>query len=164
MQVIRSAGRVKSVSAREENGVLIVRAPAGMSDAELQPIIERLRARIDRRKIKRDLDDADLARRAQALNRTYFEGKLVWKSLVWTTNQDHRWGSCTPATGAIRISHRLATLPEWVLDYVIVHELAHLLESNHGPRFWALVQRYPRTERARGYLMALSGEDQEEEM
>ena len=143
---------------------MIVRAPAEMSDAALQPIIEKLRDRIDRHKVKRELSDAGLAQRAQALNRAYFDGKLVWQSLVWTTNQDHRWGSCTTTTGAIRISHRLATLPEWVLDYVLVHELAHLLEPNHGPRFWALVQRYPKTERARGYLMALSGEEREEEM
>jgi predicted metal-dependent hydrolase len=135
-----------------------------MSDEALQPIITRLRNRLDRRKIKKELSDADLARRAQALNRAYFHGRLVWTSLEWTTNQDHRWGSCTPTTGAIRISHRLATLPEWVLDYVIVHELAHLVEANHGPRFWALVQRYPKTERARGYLMALSGEEKEDEM
>jgi predicted metal-dependent hydrolase len=45
-----------------------------------------------------------------------------------------------------------------------VHELAHLVHASHGPEFWALVNRYPKTERARGYLMALGGLDKEAEM
>jgi predicted metal-dependent hydrolase len=55
----------------------------------------------------------------------------------------------------IRISSRAAALPSWVLDYLLVHELAHLEVAGHGPHFWRLVNRYPLTERARGYLMAL---------
>jgi hypothetical protein len=43
-------------------------------------------------------------------------------------------------------------MPEYVIDYVLLHELAHLLVPDHGPRFWALLQTFPRTERARGYL------------
>jgi hypothetical protein len=65
---------------------------------------------------------------------------------------EHRWGSCTPANRTIRISSRLKQMPEWVLDYVLVHELAHLLVAAHDASFWALVDRYERTERARGYL------------
>ena len=70
----------------------------------------------------------------------------------WVTNQNTRWGSCTPAEGSIRLSHRLQGMPEYVVDYVLVHELAHLLVPGHGPRFWRLLEAYPRTERARGYL------------
>ncbi|MQA17591.1 MAG: DUF45 domain-containing protein, partial [Pseudonocardiaceae bacterium] len=70
----------------------------------------------------------------------------------WVTNQHDRWGSCTPADRSIRLSARLRELPQWVADYVLVHDLAHLLEPGHGPAFWQLVQRYPKTERARGYL------------
>ena len=69
-----------------------------------------------------------------------------------------RWGSCTPADGSVRISVRLAPFPLWVLDYVLVHELAHLAVADHSPRFWALVDRYPLSERARGYLIAKSGD------
>jgi predicted metal-dependent hydrolase len=50
----------------------------------------------------------------------------------------------------------LRGVPPWVLDYVLLHELAHLLEPGHGPAFWALLESYPRTERARGYLEGLS--------
>lgn len=162
IQIKRSENRSKTVTARERNGVLEVLAPAGMSEAELAPIIERLKKRIDGRKVRADMDDEGLAQRARELNQQYFEGKLSWKSIRWVTNQNMRNGSCTPSQGTIRISHRLSTMPRFVLDYVIVHELAHLLEANHGPRFWKLVNRFPRTERARGYLMATGIEQTEE--
>jgi len=162
IKIIRSKKRQKTISAREVGGAFVVQAPAGMSDAELQPIIAKLRQRWQKRQLKTGLDDTVLQRRAQELNRQYFGGKLVWKSIGWVTNQNTRLGSCTPAQQTIRLSHRLATMPAFVRDYVIVHELAHLLEANHGPKFWKLVNRYPKTERARGYLMAVGLEELEE--
>jgi predicted metal-dependent hydrolase len=158
LRVIRSARRRSTISARlAENGsVLEVLAPAGISESELAPAIEKLKARLLRRAEKHETaNDRELARRAAELNCQYFGGKLHWREIRYVTNQQRRFGSCTPATGAIRISHRVATLPGWVRDYVIVHELAHLAEPNHGRRFWQAVERYPKTERARGYLMAL---------
>jgi hypothetical protein len=77
-------------------------------------------------------------------------------SVRWVDNQQHRWGSCTPDNGTIRISTRLKGLPEWVINYVIIHELAHLLVPSHGPEFWALVEQYPKAERARGFLEGFS--------
>jgi len=162
IQIIRSAKRNKTVSAKLVNGVMVVRAPARMSDADLAPVIENLRERIERRQQKSELDDAVLQRKARELNRRYFGGKLKWNSIKWVTNQNTRAGSCTPAQKTIRISHRLAAMPAFVRDYVIMHELAHLKEANHGPKFWKLVNRYPKTERARGYLMAVGMEQLEE--
>jgi predicted metal-dependent hydrolase len=72
-----------------------------------------------------------------------------------------RWGSCTPSQSTIRISTRLAPFPDWVVDYVIVHELAHLEVSGHNDDFWRLVHRYPKAERAIGYLIAKSGDGDE---
>ena len=145
-----------------------VLAPAAATDAELAPIIEKLRGRLLRHKERVETaDDGALARRAAELNRQYFGGRLKWSDIRYVANQQHRYGSCTPATRTIRISHRLAAMPAWVRDYVIVHELAHLQEGNHGPRFWKLVNRYPKTERARGYLICLGLEadgDEAEEM
>lgn len=161
IKITRSSRRAKTVSARQVGDVLEVAAPAHMSDAELQPIIENLRRRLERREQRKALDDADLAQIAERLNREHFGGALRWQSLTWTADQDRRYGSCTPSLGTIRISHRLAAMPRFVLEYVVMHELAHLLEANHGPRFWKLVARYPRAERARGYLMAVGLEDDE---
>ena len=155
IRIIRSNKRAKTVSARAVDGVFEVLAPAHMSNAELQPVVQKLMQRWQRRQDKQALDDADLERRARELNRQYFGGKLRWTSIRWVDNQNSRNGSCTPSQGTIRISHRLAAMPTFVRDYVLMHELAHLLEANHGPRFWQLVSRYPRTERARGYLMAV---------
>lgn len=161
VEIIRSRKRVKTVSARFDSArnVLVVRAPATLGDDELRPIIHKLKRRLEKRREKEALDDADLHRRAQQLNRQYFEGKLAWQSIKWVTNQNTRFGSCTPGAGVIRISHRLARMPAFVLDYVVMHELAHLVEANHGPAFWKLVNRYPKTERARGYLMAAGLDD-----
>jgi len=102
------------------------------------------------------LSDADLEERARRLNRTLFGGELTWQSIRWVTNQGHRDGSCTPAEGTIRVSDRMQGVPSWVLDYVLVHELAHLLEPNHSEAFWALVRRYPLAERARGFLLGMA--------
>ncbi|MET0694894.1 MAG: M48 family metallopeptidase, partial [Propionibacteriaceae bacterium] len=73
-------------------------------------------------------------------------------SVAWVANQLQRWGSCTPTTGTIRLSDRLRVMPAWVVDYVLLHELAHLLESAHSHRFWALVDAYPRADQAKGFL------------
>jgi len=162
IKITRSRKRVKTVSAREVNGVLEVSAPAHLSDAELQPIIEQFRYRIQKREKRKTLADRDLEQIAVRLNREYFKGELAWDSISWSTRQDKRYGSCTPADKSIRISHRLAAMPRFVLEYVVMHELAHLIEGNHGPKFWKLANRYPRTERARGYLMAAGLEEMED--
>lgn len=159
VEVIRSKQRKKTVSAELQQGVLVVRAPATMSDAELAPVIEKLQKRLRKRLRRPPRGDDELEQTAQALNREYFDGRLRWQSIRFVTNQNKRFGSCTPSRGTIRISDRVATMPPWVLRYVLMHELAHLEEANHGPRFWALVNRYPLTERARGYLMAVGLEE-----
>ncbi|MEM7335489.1 MAG: M48 family metallopeptidase [Chloroflexota bacterium] len=165
IEIIRSKKRRKTVSAELKQGTLIVRAPAKMSDTELAPIIEKLKNRLARRKKSAPATDEELEKRAQVLNQQYFNGRLRWQSIRYVTNQNKRFGSCTPSQGTIRLSHRLKDMPQWVHDYVLIHELAHLEEANHGPRFWKLVNSYPLTERARGYLMAvgleeLDGEEQ----
>jgi len=161
VKVIRSARRTKTVDARVVDGVLVIRAPARLADADLEPIVQKFLSRLEKRERKNSLDDAVLERCAKKLNKQYFGGKLEWKSIKWVTNQRKRAGSCTPAKGTIRISHRVAAMPPFVRNYVVVHELAHLKEPNHSARFWKLVNQYPRTERARGYLMAVGLEQQE---
>jgi predicted metal-dependent hydrolase len=152
VRVVRSAKRRKTVQARVVDGCLEVRIPARMSDREEAHWVEQMQRRFLR---QADAERIDLAERAASLARRY--DLPAPRVIRWVSNQQHRWGSCSPWSGEIRISDRLAGWPSWVLDYVIVHELAHLRESGHGSRFHALVDRYPRAERARGFLIAKSG-------
>jgi predicted metal-dependent hydrolase len=154
--VIRSPRRRRTISAQRRNGVIEIRLPTGMSFDEEQMWIERMARRLDRRRSR--AGDDDLARRARRLSDRYFGGALVPASIRWSDNMSTRWGSCTIDTGTVRLSSRMREFPGWVVDYVIVHEVAHLRYRSHGPRFWSLVNRYPLTERARGYLIAKGGE------
>jgi predicted metal-dependent hydrolase len=163
IRIIRSKRRRKTVQAREIDGGLEILAPAHITDKQLEPIIEELKARINRHKKLSKLEDEALERRANMLNRQYFDNLLQWHSIRWVINQNRCHGSCNTNRGTIRISHRIAEMPRFVQDYVIVHELAHVIEPNHSQRFWDLVYRYPRAERARGYLMAVGIEDQDEQ-
>ena len=156
IEIIRSPNRSKTASARMIDGKIVVRLPAGIDPEEEQRLIRTLMPRVLRSHKRRSLDEVpNLKQRAADLNREYFRGKLVVREIKWVSNQQKRYGSCTPSTGTIRISDRLATMPLWVLDYVLVHELAHLVEANHSPAFWQLVYRYKLAERARGYLIAV---------
>jgi predicted metal-dependent hydrolase len=149
VEVIRSARRRKTVQARTINGVLRVSIPATMTRVEEERWVTEMVRRIERRQAT---DEIDLQRRAAELAGRY---RLpVPDSIRWVTNQEWRWGSCTPSDRTIRISSRLVGEPAWVLDYVVVHELAHLRIRGHGQDFWDLVNRYPKAERARGFLMA----------
>ncbi len=163
VKVIRSKRRKKTIEARlVDGGVLEVRAPHNVSERELQEAIEKLGGRLQRkRRLREEKADAALQRRAQELNRRYFGGKLRWESIRYVTNQKRSRGSCSPRKGTIRISDRLRDYPAWVRDYVIVHEVAHLIEPNHSRRFWKLVNCYPRTERARGFLIGVGMEQDE---
>lgn len=163
IKVIRSAKRRKTVSAKLKDGTLVVRAPAAMSDADLAPIIKKLQKRLAKRLRPIPQTDEELEKAARQLNKQYFGGKLRWQSIRYVKNQTKQFGSCTPSHGTIRISDRLATMPKWVRDYVVMHEMSHLQEANHGPRFWKLVSRYALTERARGYLMAVGLEDESDQ-
>ncbi len=109
-------------------------------------------ARVEASEARRPRSDTDLQRRATELSRQYLAGRAQPTSVRWVTNQRTRWGSCTPTEGTIRLSDQLRDMPAWVRDYVLLHELAHLLEPGHGPSFWGLLAGYPRLERARGYL------------
>ncbi|MCU1455835.1 MAG: putative metal-dependent hydrolase [Acidimicrobiales bacterium] len=154
VEVIRSAKRRKTVQARLVGGRLELRIPGRMSAREEAHWVAEMTRRFRR---AADTERIDLRTRAALLSRRH--DLPVATSVRWVANQRHRWGSCTPSTGDIRISDRLAPWPEWVLDYVLVHELAHLVESGHGRAFNALVDRYPLAERARGYLLAKAGAD-----
>ena len=150
VEVLRSPRRRRTAQARFDKGRFQVMVPAGLASDEEARLVADLVARVRRRL---DSGEVDLQARARTLAARYRLRRP--KEIVWSDRQMRRWGSCTPSQQRIRISARLASVPEWVLDAVIVHELAHLEVPGHGPEFKELVERYPLTERATGYLMAL---------
>ena len=145
VEVRRSARRRRTVSAYRQQGRLVVLVPARLSRSEEDDWVRAMLARVEATEARRPRSDNDLQRRATELSR-----------VRWVTNQRTRWGSCTPAEGTIRLSASLRDMPSWVRDYVLLHELAHLLEPGHGPRFWGLLAGYPKLERARGYLQGVA--------
>ncbi len=155
IRITRSPRRRKTVSARMKDGVMQVNAPAGISEARLRAIVERFRTKFERKNRIAELrEKEDLAEIAAKLNKRYFNGRISISSIKYVTNQNSRFGSCNCRRRTIRISHRLAAMPAWVRDYVIIHEMAHILEPNHGKSFYDLVSVYPLVERSRGFLLA----------
>jgi predicted metal-dependent hydrolase len=154
IRILASRRRRRTVAARLRSGVLEVLVPSWMPVAERESWAEAMRKRFEKRMRRAVPSDERLDRRAQAINERHFGGRLRWTSIGFA-DMVHQWGSCSFTVGAIRIATRAAALPEWVLDYLLVHELAHLEHSNHGPGFHEMENRYPLAERARGYLMAL---------
>ena len=151
VQITVSKRRKKTVAGKIVDGVLEVRVPEGLPrpvrDAHIRDIAKRLHR-------KNASAQFDLESRAATLAKKY--DLPTPTSIVWSSRQNTRWGSCTPSTGSVRLSDRLAQMPQWVVDYVIVHELAHLVHLRHNKEFHALVARFPRAERAEGFLEAVS--------
>jgi predicted metal-dependent hydrolase len=155
VEIVRSTRRKRSTAAQLVGDTLRVHVPSWMSAEDEQRWAAEWSRRFRRRMAA---DRIDLDARAALLARRH--GLPLPSSIRWA-EMETRWGSTTPAAGSVRISSAVARFPNWVVDYVIVHELAHLVRADHSPAFWSLVARYPRTERARGYLIAKSGMDDE---
>lgn len=152
LELVRSTARRASATAFVRDGRIVVQLPAGMEPAAEAALVERLVSRVSGRdRADRIGGDEALAARARTLAEQYLDG-VQPVSVAWSGRMRRRWGSCTPADGTIRISRAVAAFPGWVLDYVLVHELAHLQAPGHGPGFHALLARYPQAERARGFL------------
>ena len=144
MEIRRSTRRKRTVRAYREDGRTIVLMPAHLSAAEEERHVRELVERLDRREQRaRASTDDDLEARAHRLSKRWLDGVPAPVSVRWVGNQNSRWGSCTVADRTIRLSDRLIGMPEYVIDYVLVHELAHLVEANHSDRFWEFVHAYP---------------------
>lgn len=130
----------------------MVRVPARMPARDVDRWVSTLVARVLQAERRARPSDADLAARAAALSARYLGGQAVPASVAWSDRQLRRWGSCTPADRSIRLSRRLAPMPAYVVDAVLLHELAHLLEPGHGPAFRALIAGYPKAAEAAAFL------------
>ena len=158
VEVRRSRRRTRTVTAFRERDTIVVVVPQRMSRAEERSFVDSMVAKVLAREARTATPRGDAALRERA-------AELALRHLApvtgeppapadvrWVTNQHRRWGSCTPATRVIRLSDRLQPMPSWVVDYVLVHELAHLVEPSHSTAFWRLVARYPDADRAKGFL------------
>lgn len=152
VQVRRSARRRRTVSAHREGETVVVSIPARMSRAEEAHWVGLMVARLQRSESRRRPSDAALLERAQRLSQRYLQGRAVPSAVSWSQVQRARWGSATPEDRTIRISARLRGAPRYVVDYVLLHELAHLLVPDHSDAFHALLAGYPHRDRARGFL------------
>lgn len=156
----RSARRKRTVGARVKDGVMEIVAPANISEKKLNEIIQGFRHNFEKREKEKLLNRGDqLQRKAQELNSKYFEGRLEFKSIKYSARQLRKFGTCCPARKTIIINGCLKKMPQWVEDYVIIHELAHIIHPNHSAAFWESVKRYPKAERAIGYLIAKGVEE-----
>lgn len=156
IEVRRSERRRRTVSAYKDGDIVVVLIPASMTRAQEAEWVETMVARLERQEKRSRPSDDQLFKRALDLSERYLGGLAQPDSVRWVDNQKSRWGSCTPGDRSIRVSSRLQGTPTWVVDYVLVHELAHLIEPGHDDKFWAWVNHYPRAERAKGWLQGYS--------
>ncbi|MFT4262775.1 MAG: M48 family metallopeptidase [Nocardioides sp.] len=156
VEVRRSKRRRRTVSAYRDGDTIVVLIPASLTKREEADWVAQMVARLEKSERRRKPSDEDLLKRAMGLSDRYFGGIAIPESVRWVDNQQARWGSCSPGDRSIRLSARLQGMPSWVIDYVLVHELAHLFEPHHNARFWGWVDRFPQAERAKGYLLGWS--------
>ncbi|RKW71623.1 M48 metallopeptidase family protein [Galactobacter caseinivorans] len=153
VRVKRSTKRTRTVNAAWREGVAVVSIPARLSRKEEQHWVDTMLVKLMSKRKPLPAGDDELLRRTQMLSARYLDGRARPLSVRWVSNQHRRWGSATASEGTIRLSDRLREMPEWVVDFVLVHELAHLLaDDGHGPQFKALEARYPRRVEAQAFL------------
>lgn len=159
VEVRRSARRRRTVSAFWEDGVAVVAVPGHLSATEEREWVQKMVPRLQRKREQNARKvggaasgDQELTEHAHRLSVRYLGGRAQPKSIKWVSNQNTRWGSATPSNESIRISDKMRGMPQWVIDYVILHELAHLLVAGHNTKFWQLLESYPHTGRAKAFL------------
>ncbi|MCD6640697.1 MAG: metal-dependent hydrolase, partial [Nocardioides sp.] len=111
VEVRRSRRRRRTVSAYRDGDRIVVLIPAAMSKRDETRWVSDMVARIERQEQRKVRSDEDLMARARRLNDLYFGGLAVPGSVRWVTNQNQRWGSCTPGDRSIRLSNRLQRTP-----------------------------------------------------
>ncbi len=155
IKIIRSKKRKKTIQAKIVDGKLWIYLPAGLTHKEEEKWISTMIEKNETRKHRQKLNtNGMLQKRANDLNKQYFNNGLDF-NIKFVTNQTSKFGSCTPETKVIRISDKIISMPRWVQDYIIIHELAHLIHPDHSKEFWKKVYQYKYVERAKGYLIAV---------
>lgn len=160
IRVRRSAKRQKTISAAWKDGTMVVSVPAALTHEVERTLVLDMVKKLERKmaRVAAPDHDAVLWERARAMDQELFAGLAAPSAVRWVTNQNTRWGSASLRSRRIRLSDRLRTMPQYVQDYVLAHELAHLVEprDGHGPRFKAALARYPRVHDANTFLAGVS--------
>lgn len=152
IRVIRSSRRKRSISAYREQGAIVISVPAKLSNSKVSQVIPEMVEKILSREAREKISDIELFDRAHALLRKYLPEFTVTPASVTWRAMNERWGSCTTVDRTIRISDRLNGAPEYVVDYLLVHELIHLQVADHGPQFELLLARFEESDKASAYL------------
>lgn len=156
VSVTRRVGQKRiCMRVKPPDGRIEISAPAQVDDDAIRQFVRAHAAWIDEKRslaasrVSRPASEDELARwkaavraRVPVLIRRWSPVMGVSVSRVVYRNMVSRWGSCNPATGRICINVQLAAHPDACLEYVVVHELCHLLEAGHGPRFKALMDGF----------------------
>jgi len=143
VEVRASSRRKKTGAAHWSGSRIIVQIPERVKGRERTVFVDDLVERLMAQRPQNAGGDGSLEERCAVLAELYNDG-VAPSSVRWVKNQQSRWASCSPATREIRVSNRLRQCPEWVIDAVLVHELAHLLEADHSARFYEIANRHPR--------------------
>ena len=151
-RVVRKERRRRSISAFRQGGVIEIHIPAKMSKRQELEIIPEMIAMVLRREGRSRKTDLQLLEIGMELLAKYLpDFDVVPASINWR-NMSERWGSCTTVDRTIRISDRLIGAPNYVLNYIIFHELIHLRVPGHDSEFNDYLIRYPDQGRAEAFL------------
>jgi hypothetical protein len=143
VEIRASPRRKKTGTAHWSGSRIVVQIPARLRGRERTVFVDNLVERLLTQRPQNTASDASLEERMRVLADLYNDG-IVPSSVRWVDNQQARWASCSPGSREIRVSNRLRQCPEWVIDAVLVHELAHLQEADHSPLFYEIAERHPR--------------------
>jgi len=155
VEIRYSSKRRKTAGASWEGERIVVTVPATLQGDDRTAVVDTLVKRLLSVRPYTGASDDDLALRAHELADRYLEGVRP-VTVRWSKGQFKRWGSCTTTTGAVRVSERLKIAPSWVIDGVLIHEMAHLIEPNHSEKFKVLTARYPRMAEVQAFLEGFS--------
>ncbi|MBX3085395.1 MAG: M48 family metallopeptidase [Anaerolineae bacterium] len=149
--------RLRTMARWSLNGETVkLRVPRNITRTDLERLIQDIVPRIlKQRKRAARTSDVNLMERAAAINAAYFNNELSWNSIRWVSNMQHRLGSCTTGgttDGDIRISDRIRRWPQYVVDYILAHEICHRKYPNHSQEFWDYLASYPHTQKAIGFI------------
>jgi predicted metal-dependent hydrolase len=151
-RVIRKERRKRSISAFRSGGVIEIHIPARLSKRQEIELIPEMIAMVLKREAKARKGDDQLMQIALGLLEEYLPDFFERPTSITWRSMNERWGSCTTVDGTIRISDRLINAPEYVLNYIIFHELIHLRVHAHDESFYELLNRYSDQNRAESFL------------